>query len=431
MKTIIKRKNKQGGAAMLVVVIFFLFISLAIISGLVLPTVREFRNTSMDLRSKQSFFLAESGGEDVAYRFLKNKTVGDSETIMLDSNSATTTVNTLVGNIKEIVSLGNVSNYERQTSLKIRAGAGVVFKYGTQAGQGGFVFRNNSYVIGNLYSNGPILGSNGAYITGDAYAAGSSGLISNMRVGYGGTGDARSHTVTGSTVTGNLYCQTGSSNNKSCDTSQADPLPQDLPITEENITKWKDDATNGGITNGNVTISTPTTMGPRKIIGNLIINNTLTLTDTIYVTGDITLNAISGNPTPPTIELDSTYGATSGIIISDGLIAINNNVVFQDSGTTGSYIMLLSTSSCDESISSSPCNGRNAIEVNNNSDISIVNSQNGTVYFANNASVKESVGEKIILKQNVGISYGSGVINVGFTSGPGGSWDIESWVESQ
>ncbi len=60
-----------------------------------------------------------------------------------------------------------------------------------------------------------------------------------------------------------------------------------------------------------------------------------------------------------------------------------------------------------------------------------MNAQKGTVYFKNNATVKESVGYKIRLKQNVGISYGSGIINVGFTSGPSGSWTIGSWNESK
>ncbi|MDO8656770.1 MAG: hypothetical protein Q7K45_06035, partial [Nanoarchaeota archaeon] len=94
-------------------------------------------------------------------------------------------------------------------------------------------------------------------------------------------------------------------------------------------------------------------------------------------------------------------------------------------------ILLLSESICDDSMSGSPCNGTNAIEVSNNSSISIVNAQKGTVYFSNNASVKEAVGNKIELKNNVGISYGSGLINVNFTSGPSGSWVIDSWAESQ
>ncbi len=307
--------------------------------------------------------------------------------------------------------------------MVLKAGDGAVFKYGTQAGQGGFEFKNNSYVTGNIYSNGNIIGSNGAYLTGDAFVAGSTGLISNMRVGFSGVGSAHVHTITGSTVTGTIYCQIGSGNNKACNTSEEDPPEEDLPISEDDITQWETDATAGGTTVGNVTISTPTTMGPRKIVGDLTINSTLTIADTIYVTGTITITG--------TVKLNASYGATSGIIIADGVIDIGNGVVFTDSGTAGSYIMLLSNSTCDSSVTISPCFSKSAIEVNNNSTISIVNAQKGTVSFSNNAQVKESVGNKVELRNNVHISYGTGVISVGFTSGPSGSWVIDSWVESR
>ena len=100
MKKDFKKIKRNEGAAMLIVVVFFLFISLAIITGLVSPTIREFRNASMNLNSKQSYFLAESGSEDMFYRVRNGITVGNSEVINLGSNSATTEVNTLGGNSK-------------------------------------------------------------------------------------------------------------------------------------------------------------------------------------------------------------------------------------------------------------------------------------------------------------------------------------------
>ena len=386
--------------------------------------MREFRNAGVELNSKRSYFLAESASEDAFYRIKNGMTIGTSETITLNSNSATTTITTLLANTKQIVSLGDVESSQRKTSLTIKTGDGVVFKYGTQAGQGGFVFKNNSHISGSVYSNGNIIGSNNAYITGDAFVAGSSGSISDMLIGYTGMGHAHAHTVTGSTVTGTIYCQTGSGNNKACDTSEALPEEEDLPISDDDIAGWQADALTGGTVVG-TTIATDTNMGPVKVMGDLTVNSdaTLTIDNTIYVTGNLTING--------TIKLSSTYGSTSGIIIADGYITIGNGVIFQDSGTPGSYILLLSNSTCDAIITTSPCFSRNAIEVSNNSDISIVNGQKGTVYFSNNASVKEAVGNKIELKNNVGISYGSGLINVGFTSGPSGSWMIDGWGESE
>jgi hypothetical protein len=425
----IRRIKKNSGAAMLISVVFFLFISLSIIAGLVAPSIREFRNASVNLNSKKSYFLAESGVEDAVYRISKSMLISGSETLTLNNNSATTTITSFPGNVQQITSLGDVLNYQRKVGLTLQTGAGTVFKYGTQAGQGGFIFHNNAYLNGSLYSNGNIAGSNGAYITGDAFVAGSSGSIDNMCIGGvqtstcsgSSTGNAHAHSVTNSDVTGTIYCQTGLENNKSCNTSQADPTVQDLPISDAMIAQWKTDATNDDATIGDITISTPTTLGPKKITGNLTINSILTIANTIYVTGNVIING--------TVKLASSYGATSGIIMSDGYLNIGNGVIFQDSGTAGSYILLLSNSVCDSSMSGSPCNEKNAMEVSNNSDISIVNAQKGTIYFSNNAKVKEAVGKKIELKNNVGITYGSGLINVNFTSGPSGSWSLQGWGE--
>ena len=59
MKT--KKIKKNEGIAMLISVIFFLFISLAITGGLVSPSVREYKISNDIIKSRQSFFLSESG----------------------------------------------------------------------------------------------------------------------------------------------------------------------------------------------------------------------------------------------------------------------------------------------------------------------------------------------------------------------------------
>jgi hypothetical protein len=578
-------KKNEKGAAMMLTVVSFLFISLAVISGLVSPSLRQFRNASMSLNSKQAYFLAESGGEDVSYRIINNITVSDSEVLNLGDNSVTTTVTTVSGNNKQVSSLGDVSGYQRKVAVTLKTGAGVVFKYGTQSGQGGINFSNNAGLYGSLYSNGNVTGSNNAFITGDVYVAnapalsadqsndsgtpsnnivfananstqdfaqsfvldndglvnkiqlylkkvgspanatvrivtnnsgspsttnvatgtlnanlvtnnygwidvsfssnpqmlagvtywfvvdsstnasnyytiggnniyangqgkigqygstwnntspsgldgffkiflgGTYGVISGMRIGENGTGDAHAHTVNNNTIAGTAYCQTGSGNNKSCNTSLADPVQQDLPISDANIEKWKDDALLGGVINGDYSISGSQTLGPKKIIGNLTVNGTLTIADTIWVTGNLIING--------TVKLDSSFSATTGILIADGYITTANNSVFQDSGTAGSYILLLSTSSCDSSIVGNPCGAHNAIEAGNNSDIIIANAQKGAISFSNNAGVKEMVGNRIYLSNNATVTYGSGLISVDFTSGPSGGWVIGGWEEKQ
>lgn len=169
----------NGGGAMLISVVFFLFISLAIISGLVSPTVREFRDASVGLSSKQSYFLAESGSEDAMYRILNGKTIGSTETLTLNNNSATTTISTLFGNSKQISSVGDVSSYQRKTTIKLATGAGVAFNYGLQAGNGGVSAGGGATINGNIYSNATI-NAISATITGTAVAADSPALVSDQ-----------------------------------------------------------------------------------------------------------------------------------------------------------------------------------------------------------------------------------------------------------
>ena len=165
-----KRKiQKNSRSAMMIVIIFFMFISLAIIAGLISPTVRAFQDSSVNLKSKSSYYLAESGSEDAYYRLITGRPISSSETITLDSNSVTTTI-TSGANQKEIVSLGDASSFQRKVDLVIKTGAGVAFNYGLQSGNGGVKMDGGSTIKGNIYSNGPI-DAISASITGTAVAA--------------------------------------------------------------------------------------------------------------------------------------------------------------------------------------------------------------------------------------------------------------------
>lgn len=412
--------KRNSGAAMLISVVFFLFISLAIIAGLVTPTVREFKNASVNLNSKKSYFLSESGVEDAHYRLKNGITIGSSENITLDGNTVTTTISDSGYNEKTISALGNVLNFQRKNKVKLNAGTGVAFNYGIQSGLGGFVI-GNATVNGNVYSNGNITGTNGTIITGSAFVAGTSGVIDDVNVGQNGTGDAWAHIVKNSTIAGNLYCQVEDNNNKSCDTSKSnpvDPVAIDMPITQEMIDKWKADAELGETINGDYTVSSTSTLGPKKITGNLAIDANLTITGTIYVVGNITT---SNNAK---VSLSSSYGATGGIIVMDGRATLSNNVVFSGSGNSNSFVLLITTSTCP-----SGCSGSNAVEILNNVGAVLVNAQSGTVHLHNNVELNEVVGNTINIENGAVINYLSGLANSNFSSGPSGGWNIKSWKE--
>ena len=400
---------------MIISIAFFLFLSLSIVAGLTTPSLREWRNSSDSLRSKQSFFLSESGVEDAYYRLKNAQTIGGSVVITLGGNTATTVIADSGYNEKTITALGDTLLRQRTSEMILQTGDGVSFNYGIQAGTGGFVL-GNAVINGNVYSNGTISGANGATVTGSAFSAG--GLINNVDIGQAGAGDARANQVTNSTIEGNLYCQTGSGNNKACNTSQADPTPVAMPITQEMFDKWKSDAELGGTIIGNLTITEPSSLGPKKITGDLAINDDLEITGTIYVVGNITTQNNAE------VSLSSSYGDTGGIIVTDGRVTLSNNVMFFGSGSPTSYVLLATTSACP-----SGCGTSNAMEVLNNVGAILVSAQNGTVHLNNNVGLSEVVGNKIVVDNSATVNYTLGLANTSFTSGPSGGWGIKSWEE--
>lgn len=572
-----KKINYQKGQALIIVVIFFVFISTSLVIGIVNPIMRMFGVVDNIVYGQTSFSVSESGIEDAVYRLRNGMNLSSSESLSVGDYEATTSITNITSSEKLVRATGNVLERERTLEVNVEAGVGTSFNYGIQTGNGGFSLSNNSGVNGNVYSNGDITGSSGAFITGSAYSANSAALsadqtngtgtpaqsivfgnanstqdfaqsfqvstasplnkaqfyvkktstpsnctvrvttdnsgapstttlasgtlsasavgtsyawidssfssnpqlgvgttywlvadcstsstryytlgadygyalgqakigqysgtwnnttpsgldgnfkiflggltgsISNVTVGSAGIGDAHANTVTSSTIAGSLYCQTGSGNNKSCNTSQPDPSTVDYPISSATISDWKNDALAGGVYTGNYTLNSTTgSLGPRKIVGNLTVTNnaTLTMTGTLWVTGTI---SISNNAT---IRLDAGYGPSSGVIIADGDISISNNVTFSGSGFSGSYIMALSTSSTTS-----------AISLSNNGGAVILYAENGTVSLSNNAGAKEVTGYRISLGNNAVITYESGLANINFVSGPGGSWSLGAWEE--
>lgn len=437
MKNNFKKIKKNGGAAMLISVIFFLFISLAIIAGLVGPTVREFKNASVNLKSKLSYFLAESGSEDAIYRLINNMAISNSEILTLNNNSATTTIATLFGNSKQISSLGDVGSLQRETGVTLSAGAGVGFNYGIQVGDGGFVLSGGSTINGNIYSNGNIQASGGVHINGTAVAAGATSYIGDSGSPWMGTvvigGDAWAYNVRGGNVTGNLYCQIGTSNNKACDTSKGLPPAQPMPFTDDNITAWKNAATlggtitgatkcPGGYSGGNCTVNYKNaTFGPGKITGNLIVSGgdrtkgtgILTLTGTVWVVGTVT---VTGGGS---ISLPAGYALNSETIISDNLVTISGGGSL-GSGNPNSYLFIVSTSTSNS-----------AITVTGGAGAIAVDAQNGTVVLSGGAKLNAAVGKTITAAGGTTITYQQGLASPSFQSGPSGGWTIGSWEESQ
>lgn len=591
-----QKNNKikyNSGAAMIIVVFFFMFISLTILIGIVTPVVREFKIATDNFDSKQSYFIAESGIEDMMYR-VKNSmdvgTIGVDRTLYLNGSfvSIPTELTDLGGGQKQITATGGVNSNERTVNLVLTTATGVSFNYGVLVGQGGIELDGSGTINGNIYANGPITGDSSSIITGTAISANSpassadqvngtgtptnniifgnanatqdvaqsfrvsalsplnkvqfyikktgapsnaivkimndssgsigttiitsgtlsassitttygwvevsfttnplldttktywlvvdastgssskcytlgasssnvyvNGLSKIGRVGstwsntspagldyffklyLGGvngsitgnsvsqwnplhvgtiSGSAQAHTVNYVNATGNIYCKSGTGNNKTC-IDQPDPAYIAYPVSEANMTEWETSASSGGTYTGNYTVGwAGATLGPKKIVGNLTVSGggILTVTGTLWVTGNIILN---GNGK---IRLATSYGSNDGVIISDGTIEVSGGGNASGSGTAGSYLMLLSRS--DLSTAMSVSGGAGAV---------IAYAPYGTIKIAGGAALKEATGYKIRIEGGSSITYESGLTNNNFSSGPSGTWGIDSWGETE
>ncbi|MHB1330475.1 MAG: hypothetical protein ACYCY6_00695 [Minisyncoccota bacterium] len=410
----IKRpKNLEEGQVMILITILFLMVSLTMVLGFSGPVFRSQRSTSDLLESKKSYYLAEAGVEDVAYRLSNGLDYStDGQILSIDNHSVSVNTETVNGR-KVVTATSDWNGSQKSIEARLAAGDGVAFYYGVQIGQGGFSIGNNAGINGSVYSNGNITGGNGSFITGSAVAVGS---INNVDVGTGTTSDAWASQINNLSVSGDLYCQSGTGNNKSCDTSRGAPATQGFPIQEEEINGWKADASLGGTYTGNRIINSNISLGPLKIDGDLIISGTytLTVTGTIWVTGDIVLSNSA------TIRLSGGYAESGGVVVSDGPISLGNSVFLLGSGQSSSHLLLVSL----DNSSAINMGNSNAVEV-------ILYAPNGTISVGNNASLKSITAKTIALGNGIILNYSQGLLDSVFSSGPTGGFQLDSWKETR
>jgi hypothetical protein len=275
------------------------------------------------------------------------------------------------------------------------------------------------------------------YVGGAANSISGSGQWNRINIGTGGSGAAWANQVNSASVGGTIYCQTGtylynlSNATRSCDTSRSDPPLLDYPITDQNITDWKALASAGGTYSGNLSIGggTSTTTGPKKINGNLIVTggSTLNLSGPVWVTGYIDLAGGSR------IKLASSYGSGDGMIIADGRIVTTGGAFMQGSGTSGSYLVGITTSQCPTSGTCSGTGPGNAVDVEGGSGSIVIFAPYGTMSLTGGAVVNSAVAKRVKVDGGSHINYDSGLSAIDFlnsgSSGAVGNWNVDSWSE--
>jgi len=413
------RNLSEGFAAVYLTYLVMIIsaVSVLSISILVYGQQKIIQNT---IKSSQAYYIAESGIEDALLRLSKKMSWSSPYSFSVGSGTASVTISEMVGGSRTINSEGSATNRNRkiQAIYSISTDS-ISFHYGAQIGDGGMVMGNGSKVLGNIYSNGSVIG--GGSIQNSIIVAGNGNKIEGLTIG----GDAAVHTCKDSTITGTLTCVSGGSqvNCKACIKTQPNEIPpKPLPITNIQIGEWTSVAASGGIIDYDYTVSDTTSLGPIQIgtpasPKNLTIANGahFILTGTIYVTGDINLE--NGSIT----DLDSSsYADLSGIILADGKIDVKNNSILTGTGVGGSYLLILST----KSDIVNP-----VISVMNNAAGAIFYAGSGLIYLNNNMKAREITGYKIQLNNLAEIQYESGLEDAAFTSGPGGTMEVTSWKE--
>ena len=424
---------KSRGFAALFFAILVLVIILAIgLSAAVLTLGQQIISGNIT-KSFQAYFTAEAGIEDALLRLAEPKIWSSPYTFSVQDSSATVEISNIIGGARTLSSVGDFSDRIRKVQVVYQVSAQEIsFYYGVQVGDGGMEMKANARVKGNVFSNGSVIAPSdpdeNGFIDNNIVVANNGNGIEGLVVGE----NASAHTCKDSTINGTLtYVSGGSVIN--CDagiTIDGGPgeiASQDLPIPQSQIDDWKAEAAadriittdylldGSGATDSLGPIQVGTVSEPK----NLTVNNgaNLKITGTIYVAGDILFanNAI--------IELDSNaYGSTSGIIIADGKIDVNNNAILQGTGEAGSYLLILTTNN-----SLDPADP--ALSVGNNAEGAIFYAASGIIRLRNNIEVREVTAYKIWMDNNAEIEYESGLENSLFSGGTGGSWGTTSWKE--
>jgi len=432
---------KQQKGQMLVAALIIATVVMLLVTALLSYATFGNFSANRSLKRSQAMAIAEAG-VDKTIMSLNGDANYSGETDTVFGGGTFSVILSGLGDSRIIKSKGKVGNIEKVIRAQaVVATDKVEFHYGAQVGSLGLIMSNQSKIsgtggaAGNVYSNGSIIpyspGHRGT-ITGDVYVAKNGNRIENIDIGH----DAHAHILKNCTVANDIYYVSGGSV-QNCTYGgtvkvEIGAIPEKpLPIAPESISKWESEAAAGG-ERGPYTLSgkdATVSLGPIKINGDMLIDNNaiLTVTGTIWVTGNITIrNGVI-------VKLSSGYGARSGIIIGDGpstpaeagKIWVGNDVTVGGSGSTGSYIMLLSTNT-----KSNPDDP--AINAGNNSTSVIFYASRGMITIENNASLKEVTGYGLYLKNGAQITYESGLASTtNFASGPEGSWKFkkDSWQE--
>ena len=424
MNTQSSQRNTERGAAMMIAVIFFILAAVLLVLGLSAPAAREYRIGLDAITSRQSYGAGESGVEDAYYRLKNGMHLGSSVALTVGNVSATTTITNIGGGVEEVVGTGNSLGDQRSSTLRAIVGSSVPLQYAVMSDDGGIDMSDTSSVTGDVHADTELHGQDGVSISGTATVgnsfSGSYGVVRGddathqIHVGVGGVGNVYAHTVNYTNATGILYCTLVVSSSGPC-SSYPDPVYMELPISSTDVSNWETDATSGGVISGSYSVSTAgVTLGPKKITGDLIIPDSanLTLSGVLWVTGNLVILGTGS------INLSSSFGANSSMIIVDGTITTSGSSHIVGSGTPGSSVLLISNSTSASAIT---YRGTGA---------AMIYAPQGTAILKDSASANFVAGQTVHLFDTSSVVYDSALLGTIFSTGASTPPAILSWKET-
>ncbi|MDP2651801.1 MAG: hypothetical protein Q8O94_01560 [bacterium] len=382
----------------------------------------------------QALAIAEGALDEATYQLNQNPSYSGESNTPLGDGVFTVTVSTVDSRTRRVTATGYVPNSVNPTAIKtIKATVGInnsviSFHYGIQSGNGGFSMENSSKVIGNVFSGGSVTGTSQNDIYGDVISSGPSGLV----YGIHATSSVYAHTIGNASestiIDKDAYYYSTKTNTTVHGTSypgSADQATTTLPISDEQISEWETIAAVGGTascSNGSYTVSSGSVdLGPIKIPCNLHISGSsiVTIHGHIWVTGNITVQNSA------TVKMAAALGAENVAIIADNpsnhltssKISVKNTAAFQNSGTPGSFVFLISQNNSAEM-----GGDEEAFELGNSASALVAYAAHGLIPLANTVSLKEVTAYKIKLRNSANVIYDIGLPNTSFQTGPGGSW---------
>lgn len=431
MHTPTHRSHTHG--YILVVSLVFLGIFLAVSTAFLGSITSYSKSEDHTVARTQALLLAEAGIDQAMYQLNQSPSYAGETDIALGTGTFSVVVTSIDSNTKQIIVTGSVPDNANPIATRIilvRAAPDstvVSFRYGIQAGQGGFRLENSSKIYGNVFAAGSVIGSGGNYIYGDVVSSGPGGLV----YGIHATSSVYAHTIgnagTGTTIDKDAYyvTKTNTTVTGTSHPGSPDQSPVELPISDAQIADWESQALAGGTatcSGGTYSVSSGTvTIGPKMIPCDMNISNSavIMVTGHLWVKGNITVQNSAK------VKMDPSLEATNVAIIADkptdqinsSKISVQNSAMFYNSGTPGSFVFLISQNKSAETGGEVV-----AIDLVNSASALIAYAAHGLIPLANSVALKEVTAYKIKLQNSASVTYDTGLPSAVFESGPGASW---------